>query len=59
MNNEVTEFCIVQANKSEYNEFRYFEKLYRSYRIMLVDYNNYVRVSQYLTDDAFKMAFLS
>ncbi|PRT74094.1 hypothetical protein C6A25_08175 [Streptococcus anginosus] len=50
MNNKVTKFVVWIQTKSNYNEFQYFEKLYRSYRTMLVDYNNYVKC-QYLTDN--------
>lgn len=50
MNNKVTKFVIWIQTKSNYNEFRYFEKLYRLHQAILVDYNNYVKC-QYLTDN--------
>lgn len=49
MNNKVTKFVIWIQTKSNYNEFQYFEKLYRLHQAILVDYNNYVKC-QYLTD---------
>ncbi|VTY18182.1 Uncharacterised protein [Streptococcus anginosus] len=50
MNNKVTKFVIWIQTKSNYNEFQYFEKLYRLYQTILLDYNNYVKC-QYLTDN--------
>lgn len=50
MNNKVTKFVIWIQIKSNYNEFQYFEKLYRLHQAILVDYNNYVKC-QYLTDN--------
>lgn len=50
MNNKVTKFVIWIQTKSNYNEFQYFEKLYRLHQAILVDYNNCVKC-QYLTDN--------